>query len=88
MNIFLISIKISLKFVCGSPIDNKSSLVRRTGHKPLPEPMMTHDIYVPPGLNEFKWKYKHTVSFFFLHNNSVSFMESKSHRIHFNVQVT
>ena len=41
-----ISIKISLKFVPRSPIDNKPALVqvmawRRTGDKPLPEPMMT-----------------------------------------------
>ena len=40
-----ISIKISLKFVPRSPIDNKPALVqvmawRRTGDKPLPEPMM------------------------------------------------
>ena len=39
-------IQISLKIVPGSPIDNKSALVRvmawrRTGDKPLPEPMMT-----------------------------------------------
>ena len=41
-----ISIKISLKFVSKRPIDNKSALVqvmawRRTGEKPLPEPMLT-----------------------------------------------
>ena len=40
-----IPIQISLKFVPMSPIDNKSALVRgmawrRTGDKPLPEPMM------------------------------------------------
>ena len=39
-------IKMSLKLVPRSPIDNKSALVRvmawrRTGDKPLPEPMMT-----------------------------------------------
>ena len=38
--------KISLNFVPKGPIDNNSSLVkvmalRRTGDKPLPEPMMT-----------------------------------------------
>ena len=38
-------IKISLKFVPGSPIDNKPGLIqvmawRQTGDKPLPEPMM------------------------------------------------
>ena len=38
--------QISLKFVPRSPIDNKPALVqvmawRRTGDKPLPEPMMT-----------------------------------------------
>ena len=45
--------KISLKFVPSSLIDNKSALVhamacRRTGDKPLPEPMMIHftDAYV------------------------------------------
>ena len=41
-----ISIQISLKFVPRSPIVNKQALVqvmarRRTGDKPLPEPMMT-----------------------------------------------
>ena len=41
----IIPIQISLKFVPLSPIDNKASLVqlmtwRRTGDKPLPEPMM------------------------------------------------
>ena len=41
-----ISIRISLKFVPKGPIDNKSALVRvmawrRTGDKPLPEPMLT-----------------------------------------------
>ena len=41
-----ILIQISLKYVPMSPIDNKSALVqvmawRRTGDKPLPEPMMT-----------------------------------------------
>ena len=40
-----ISIKISLKFVPKGPTDNKSALVqvmawRRTGAKPLPEPML------------------------------------------------
>ena len=42
----IISIKISLKFVPKGPIDNESALVqvmawRRTGDKPLPEPMLT-----------------------------------------------
>ena len=41
-----ILIRISLKFVPRSPIDNKPALVRvmawrRTGDKPLPEPMFT-----------------------------------------------
>ena len=41
-----IPIQISLKLVPKSPTDNKSALVqvmawRRTGDKPLPEPMMT-----------------------------------------------
>ena len=41
-----IPIQISLKFVPRVPIDNKLALVqemawRRTGDKPLPEPMMT-----------------------------------------------
>ena len=41
-----ISIQISLKFVPRSPIDYKPALVqvmawRRTGNKPVPEPMMT-----------------------------------------------
>ena len=39
--------RISLKFVPRSPIGNKQALVqvmawRRTGDKPLPEPMLTH----------------------------------------------
>ena len=43
---FLISIQISLKFVPKGQIDNKSALVqviawRRTGDKPLLEPMLT-----------------------------------------------
>ena len=42
-----ILIKISLKFVPKGPIDNETALVqvmdwRRTGHKPLSEPMLTH----------------------------------------------
>ena len=41
-----ISIQISLKFVPKGPIDDKSAFVqvmawRRTGNKPLPEPMLT-----------------------------------------------
>ena len=41
-----IPIQISLKYVPSSPIDNKLALVqamawRRTGDKPLPEPMFT-----------------------------------------------
>ena len=44
-----IPIQISLKSVPRSPIDNKPALVlemawRRTGGKPLPEPMMTQPI--------------------------------------------
>ena len=44
-----ISIQISLKFVPNGPIDNKPALVqvmawRRTGDKPLPEPMLTQFI--------------------------------------------
>ena len=43
-----IPIKISLKNVPRSPIDNKSALVQvmawRTGEKPSPEPMMTQFI--------------------------------------------
>ena len=44
-----IPIQISLKLVPRSPIDNKPVLVqvmtwRRTGDKPLPEPMMTQSI--------------------------------------------
>ena len=46
---FLYLIRISLKFVHKSPIDNKSALVQvmawhRPGHKPLPEPMPTHSL--------------------------------------------
>ena len=42
---FCIMIRISLKFVTNGPIDNKPTLVqvlagRRTGDKPLPEPMI------------------------------------------------
>ena len=45
-----IPIQISLKLVPRSPIDNKSALVqvmawRRTGDKPLPEPMMTPAVH-------------------------------------------
>ena len=44
---FFILIRISLKFVLKDPIDYKSGLAhvmawRRTGDKPLPEPMLTH----------------------------------------------
>ena len=44
-----IPIQISLECVPGSPIDNKPALVqvmacRRTGDKPLPEPMLTQFI--------------------------------------------
>ena len=44
-----IPIRISLKFVLKSPIDNKPALVqiiawRRTGDRPLPEPMLTQFI--------------------------------------------
>ena len=46
MDIFGISIWISLKFVPEGQIDNKTELVemmdwRRTGNKPLSKPMMT-----------------------------------------------
>ena len=42
--------QISLKFISKSPVDNKLTLVqviawRRTGDKPLPEPMMTKSTY-------------------------------------------
>ena len=47
-----IQIQISLKFVPRGPIDNKPALVqvmawRRTGDKPLPEPMLAQfpDVY-------------------------------------------
>ena len=50
---FCILNRISLKFVPKNPIDNKSELVkamawRRTGDKPLPEPMLTQfaDVYM------------------------------------------
>ena len=50
---FCILIQISLKFVPKGPIDNKSALIqvmawRRTGDKPLPEPMLTQftDVYM------------------------------------------
>ena len=44
---FCVSIRISVKFVPKRPIDNESELVRvmawrRTGDKPLHEPMLTH----------------------------------------------
>ena len=49
----IIPIKISLKFVPRSPIDNKPALVKvmarsRIGDKPLPQPMMVQfpDIYM------------------------------------------
>ena len=43
---FCISIRVSLKYVAKGPIDNEATLVqilawRRTGDKPLPEPMLT-----------------------------------------------
>ena len=46
MKSFFISIRISLKFVPKGPIDNMAALDqgmawRWTGHKPLPEPMLT-----------------------------------------------
>ena len=48
-----IPIQLSLKLVTRSPIDNKSALVRvmdwrRTGDKPLPEPMLIQftDAYI------------------------------------------
>ena len=51
---YQIPLQILLKLVPGCPIDKKSSLVqvmawRRTGEKPLPEPMMTQftDAYIP-----------------------------------------
>ena len=51
---FYISIRNSLKFVPKGPINNKSALVqvmawRRTGAKPLPEPMLTQftNAYMP-----------------------------------------
>ena len=54
-----IPIPISLKFVPRSPIDNKPALVqvmvwRRTGDKPLPEPMVTQftDAYAAQGGDE------------------------------------
>ena len=45
MDIFVISIRISLKFVPKGPIDNNEALVqamawRWTDDKPLPEPML------------------------------------------------
>ena len=45
MKSFFISIRISLKIVHKSPIDNKAALVQvmarcRTGDQPLPEPML------------------------------------------------
>ena len=56
---FCIFIRISLKFVPKGQIDNKPALVqviawRRTGDKPLPEPMLTQftDIYVALGGDE------------------------------------
>ena len=49
--VFCISIKISLKFVPEGPIDNKSVLVQvmvlcQTAVKPLPEPMLTHMVFL------------------------------------------
>ena len=46
IEIIKIPIRISLKFVPRSPIDNKPAMARvmawrRTGDKPLPEPMMS-----------------------------------------------
>ena len=53
-------IKISLKFVPRGPINNIPALVqimawRRTGDKPLPEPMMTQfsNTYVSPSLHDW-----------------------------------
>ena len=50
---YRIPIQISLEFVPRNPIDNKPSLLqvmawRRTGDKPLPEPMLNHftDAYI------------------------------------------
>ena len=54
-----ISIRISLKFVSRGPIDNKPALVQvmawlRTGHKPLPEPMLTQFTYINVTLGGMK----------------------------------
>ena len=48
----LISNKISLKFICKGPINNIPALVQimawcRPGDKPLSEPMMTGDRWIP-----------------------------------------
>ena len=56
-----ISIRISLKFASKGRICNNSALVqamsyryRRTGNKPLSEPMMAYYMYTSLGLNELK----------------------------------
>ena len=57
-----ISIKISLKFVPKGPINNNPALVqkmawRRSGDKPLSEPIVYWRIYASLGLNELRtWK--------------------------------
>ena len=63
----IIAIQISLKFVTYGPIGNKSALVRvmawrRTGDKPLPEPMMTQstDAKAALGGDELKTRAKWT----------------------------
>ena len=59
-------IQISLKFVQDGPTDKTSALVqvmvwRRTGDKPLPEPVMAVFTYAPSVRNEFKYTMTCTV---------------------------
>ena len=66
-----ISIRISLKFFLGVPMDNNPSLVQimawcLTGDKPLSEPMMAYftEAYASLGLNELKRSDKYILTHF------------------------
>ena len=65
-----ILIKFSLKYVRKGPIDDNPALVqimawRRSGDKPLSEPMMISlpTIYASLGLNELRYRYKCSARF-------------------------
>ena len=75
-----ISIKISLKFVPKGPIDNNPALVqimawRRSGDKPLSEPMIVYwRIYASLGLNELTRYYSRNNNKNCIDKNSISLL--------------